>query len=266
MSLISGFKGGYTRLESWFYDTFIAEAAAQMSADLVDVIGAESASGPILDVGSVVDNSLARLPAVIPRRPCTASTIPWRKFTGPARLSRFGARVQIHHAPAEKLPFEDNTFAAVVSAGAIKHWQSQADGLAEMVRVLRPGGLLGVGELDRGCTIDDAKRFLALRTGLRFFGPLPLMAFRTYVSGLSIDLEDARALVAALPLTDVEVQRRPRPSRSAVPGPESSLEPHRLWRHRANRYCPGRASAGREVPRRGSGRGSRVGPRHGVED
>ena len=35
------------------------------------------------------------------------------------------------------------------------------------------------------------------------------MAFRTYVSGLSIDLEDARALVAALPLTDVEVQRRP---------------------------------------------------------
>ena len=78
-----------------------------------------------------------------------------------------------------------------------------------MVRVLRPGGLLGVGELDWGCTIDDAKRFLALRTGLRFFGPLPLMAFRTYVSGLSIDLEDARALVAALPLTDVEVHRRP---------------------------------------------------------
>jgi ubiquinone/menaquinone biosynthesis C-methylase UbiE len=210
MALISGFQGGYTRLESWFYDTFIADAAAQMSADLVDVIGAESATGPILDVGCGGGQFLGALARSHPEACLHGVDYSVAQVhRAKARLSRLGARVQIHHAPAENLPFEDNTFAAVVSAGAIKHWQNQADGLAEMVRVLRPGGLLGVGELDRGCTIDDAKRFLALRTGLRFFGPIPLMAFRTYVSGLSIDLEDARALVAALPLTDVEVHRRP---------------------------------------------------------
>ena len=96
----------------------------------------------------------------------------------------------------------------MVSIASIKHWQSQSDGLAEMVRVLRPGGLFVVGEADRGCTVADVERSLALRKGFRFFGPVPLMVFRTYISGLSIDLEDARALVAALPLTDVQVQRR----------------------------------------------------------
>jgi ubiquinone/menaquinone biosynthesis C-methylase UbiE len=211
MSLISsGFKGGYSGLESWFYDTFIAEAAAQMSADLVDVIGAESATGPILDVGCGGGQFLGALARSRPEASLHGADYSAAQVhRAEARLSQFGGRVQIHHAPAENLPFEDHTFAAVVSGGAIKHWQSQTDGLAEMVRVLQPGGLLVVGEVDRGCTIDDAKRFLALRTGLRFFGPVPLMVFRTYVSGLSIDLQDARALVATLPLTDVEVQRRP---------------------------------------------------------
>jgi ubiquinone/menaquinone biosynthesis C-methylase UbiE len=210
MSLISGFNGGYTRLESWFYDTFIAEAAAEISADLVDIIGAESATGPILDVGCGGGQFLAALARSRPEASLHGVDYSVAQVNrAKARLSRFGARVEIHHAPAENLPFEDNTFAAVVSCGAIKHWQNQADGLAEMVRVLRPGGLLVVGELDRGCTIGDAKRFLALRTGLRLFGPIPLMLFRTYVGGLSIDLEDARDLVAGQPLTDVEVQRRP---------------------------------------------------------
>jgi len=210
MSLSSGFRGGYTRLDSWFYDTFIAEAAAPMSADLVDVIGAESPTGPILDVGCGGGQFLGALARSRPEASLHGVDYSVAQVhRAKARLSRFGVHAQIHHAAAENLPFEDNTFAAVVSAGAIKHWQSQTDGLAEMVRVLRPGGLLVVGELDRGCTIDDAKHFLALRTGLRFFGPIPLMLFRTYVSGLSIDLADAQALVAALPLTDVEVQRRP---------------------------------------------------------
>jgi ubiquinone/menaquinone biosynthesis C-methylase UbiE len=210
MSLISGFTGGYSRLESWFYDTFIAEAAARMSADLVDVIGAESATGPILDVGCGGGQFLAALARSRPEASLYGADYSAAQVhRAEERLTQFGDRVHIYHAPAEKLPFEDNTFAAVASIGSIKHWQSQTDGLAEMVRVLRPGGLLVVGELDRGCTVADAKRFLALRTALRFFGPVPLMVFRTYISGLSLDLEDARALVAALPLTDVEVQRRP---------------------------------------------------------
>jgi SAM-dependent methyltransferase len=189
MSLINGFKGGYSRLESWFYDTFIAEAAAHMSADLVDVIGAESATGPILDVGCGGGQFLGALARSRPEASLYGADYSAAQVhRAEERLSQLGGRVHIHHAPAEKLPFEDNVFAAVASIGSIKHWQSQTD---------------------RGCTVADAKRFLALRTALRFFGPVPLMVFRTYISGLSIDLEDARALVAALPLTDLEVQRRP---------------------------------------------------------
>jgi ubiquinone/menaquinone biosynthesis C-methylase UbiE len=211
MSLITaGFKGGYSRLESWFYDTFIAEVAVQAFADLVDVIGTEAATGPILDVGCGGGQFLGAVARSRPEASLHGADYSVAQVRrAEARLLGFGERIQIHHASAEKLPFEDHTFAAVVSIASIKHWQSQSCALAEMVRVLRPGGLLVVGEVDRGCTVADVERSFALRKALQFFGPIPLMLFRTYVSGLSIDLEDARALVAALPLTDIEVQRSP---------------------------------------------------------
>lgn len=210
MSLTSSFRGGYTSPESWFYDTMSAGSVAQMVRPFVDVVGAESANGPLLDVGCGGGHFLRAIAEAYPSASLHGADYSEAQAgRARARLAPFGDRAQIQTAPAEKLPFADNTFAAVVSIGSIKHWQNQSSGVSEMVRVLRPGGLFAVLELDRGCTVADAKNLLRRQPLFRFLGPIPLMAFRTYVTGLSIDLEDARTLVAELPLMDVEVKRRP---------------------------------------------------------
>jgi ubiquinone/menaquinone biosynthesis C-methylase UbiE len=41
---------------------------------------------------------------------------------------------------AERLPFDDTSFDLVVSTVSFDHWADQPAGLAEVARVLRPGG------------------------------------------------------------------------------------------------------------------------------
>ena len=54
------------------------------------------------------------------------------------RSSRFDVRL----APAERLPFEDGSFDKAVSVNSLYFWRDPAAALAELARVLRPGGRL----------------------------------------------------------------------------------------------------------------------------
>jgi SAM-dependent methyltransferase len=94
--------------------------------------------------------------------------------------------------------------------GSIKHWPDPARGLRECLRVLRPGAPLIVAEVDRGCHLDDARAFVARWRMPRLLRPLALVLFRTYVAGQAIDLDDARALLASLPLANPRCERIPR--------------------------------------------------------
>jgi SAM-dependent methyltransferase len=49
-------------------------------------------------------------------------------------------------ASAEHLPFADAAFDVVLSTMSVRHWTDQAAGLREVVRVLAPGGLLGLAD------------------------------------------------------------------------------------------------------------------------
>ena len=49
-------------------------------------------------------------------------------------------RVDLRLAAAERLPFGDCEFDVAVAANTVGHWRSQAEGFAEVRRVLRPGG------------------------------------------------------------------------------------------------------------------------------
>ncbi|HSM46055.1 MAG TPA: methyltransferase domain-containing protein [Acidimicrobiia bacterium] len=56
------------------------------------------------------------------------------------RAPEVAANGRIRHMSAESLEFEDRTFDTVISVHAIEHMQQLSQALAEMVRVLKPGG------------------------------------------------------------------------------------------------------------------------------
>jgi len=55
-------------------------------------------------------------------------------------LSPYSGRIDFQVAPCEDLPFEDNTFDSITIAFGIRNVVDRRLGLAEMWRVLRPGG------------------------------------------------------------------------------------------------------------------------------
>lgn len=56
-------------------------------------------------------------------------------------------KVELVEGVAEAIPFEDDTFDAVIVAFGVRNFQDREKGLSEMVRVLRPGGKLAILEL-----------------------------------------------------------------------------------------------------------------------
>lgn len=125
------------------------------------------------------------------------------------RLRDYGDRVTFQQGDATKLTFADRTFDGVISYGSIKHWTSRETGLAECMRVLKPGGPLLVTDADRSATFEDCTDFISHYKFPRFLDGPNLAVFRTWIAGRSIDLDDGRALAAKLDLVDAEVGRIP---------------------------------------------------------
>lgn len=62
-----------------------------------------------------------------------------------ARESGFGKRVVAIGAQAESIPMPDNCTDMVVSRGSIFFWNDKAQGIREVYRILRPGGIAMIG-------------------------------------------------------------------------------------------------------------------------
>lgn len=67
-----------------------------------------------------------------------------------ARLTRFGDRARVQAVNATALPFDDATFQVVVSLGVWHHVGDWEKALAEVARVLEPGGRLVLVDLLAG--------------------------------------------------------------------------------------------------------------------
>lgn len=63
------------------------------------------------------------------------------------KAARAHVPVRYTRADAEALPYNDGTFDAVTIAFGVRNFEHLARGVAELVRVVRPGGLLAVLEL-----------------------------------------------------------------------------------------------------------------------
>ncbi len=199
----------YSFLESLIYDRVIAPAVLRMAAQAEDAFVHRIAPGArLLDVGCGGGHLLAHFAKQRSDIRLTGIDLsPDQVKRARRRLSPDQARTDVHQGSALELPFPDAQFDAVYSMASIKHWPDHLQGLRECTRVLRPGGLLLVIEADRGCRMEDVRRFTRDWHVPRLLSVVPEVVFRTYVSGHSIDLEDARELLAGLPLTKTDAYR-----------------------------------------------------------
>jgi ubiquinone/menaquinone biosynthesis C-methylase UbiE len=80
------------------------------------------------------------------------------------KLAPYDGRVSLLWAPAQALPFPDNTFDVVTCLESLEFMNNRKDVLRELVRVLRPGGLLLVTNRINarwmpGRTMSDVRMF-----------------------------------------------------------------------------------------------------------
>ncbi len=199
----------YTALESFAYDALIAPAVATLGASLRARLVAElPPSGRLLDVGCGGGHLAVAIASARDDARITGLDLSPDQIRRARRRARpFGERVAFVEGSALEQPFSDGSFDMVVSVGSIKHWPDRPRGLAECVRVLRPGGTLAVIEADRGCRDEDVRAFVRrwrVPSLMRFGAQL---MYRSLVAGPAIDLDDARALLEPLPLSEREVRR-----------------------------------------------------------
>ena len=107
-------------------------------------------------------------------------------------------------APAEHLPFADASFDAVLSQFALMFFDSRAQGLAEMWRVLRPGGTLLVAVCDGIHRSAGYSVFAEVLNSL--FGPDVAESFRAPFS--AGDADHLRELVQAAGIPEVSIKQQ----------------------------------------------------------
>lgn len=103
-------------------------------------------SEDVLDIGCGTGSALR---AMAERTSGTLIGVdPFERMLGHARALTDGARVTFQVAGAESLPFEDDSFDIVTAINSTSHWGDIEQGMAEVARVLRPGGLFVFGGED----------------------------------------------------------------------------------------------------------------------
>ena len=126
------------------YDRFMGRYSTQLSAQLADLAGIDSGQRA-LDVGC----GPGALTAVLVERlgaEHVAAADPSESFVGAARERNPGVDVRL--APAEELPFPDDSFDAAVAQLVVHFMGDAVAGIREMARVTKPGGAVAASVWD----------------------------------------------------------------------------------------------------------------------
>ena len=118
------------------YDRFMGRFSRPLAGEFLAWAGAGDGP-PVLDVGSGAGALTSRLVDALGAHRVTAVD-PSATFTAQLRDRLPGVEVVL--APAERLPFGDETFGAAYAQLVVHFMTDPVAGLAEMARVVRPGG------------------------------------------------------------------------------------------------------------------------------
>jgi SAM-dependent methyltransferase len=139
-----------------------------------------------------------------------------------AAESRHGDRLAFARQDAAAMTFEDDTFDAAISYGALHHWSEAAPVFAELARVVRPGGVVLVGDWRRD--------------------PAPLTFFRSLRGTREWQLLEASARAAYL-----------EPEVAALLAPLADVARWHVDRHPIGLMVTGQVIAARSLHRAGTG-------------
>ena len=129
------------------YDLVARLLFAERYRDIAGAIAAEVPAGSrLLDAGCGPGEVLVRLATLAPAIETTGLDVDGEMIERANRKADravargAGTRPSFVVADAASMPFADASFDVVVSSFAIHHWPDRGAGMAEMLRVLRPGG------------------------------------------------------------------------------------------------------------------------------
>ena len=122
----------------------------------------------VLDVGT----GTALIPIELCRRPIDATVWAIDLAVEMLKLAEFNVRtagldgrIVLEQSDGKSLDYDDGEFDWVISNSIVHHIPEPRDALAEMLRVLRPGGLLFVRDLARPQTNSDVEYLVATYAG-----------------------------------------------------------------------------------------------------
>jgi SAM-dependent methyltransferase len=196
---------------AWFWDRVVHPLVAQPieSLELGFIkchLGQLYDRGHMLDVGCGGGETAVAVAEMYPNLQVTGVDLsPDLIRRGKERVGHLGGRVDFVVGSATELPFGNDTFDLVTSFGSLKLWPDRAKGLAECTRVLKPGGHLVVLEAERACKLENARTFLHDLGVPGILEPLLITLVRTWAGAVSLTSDEARAIAASLPLTELTV-------------------------------------------------------------
>jgi ubiquinone/menaquinone biosynthesis C-methylase UbiE len=120
------------------YDTFQASMERNFLGALRDDVLA-SAHGRVVEIGAGTGANIEHYPRAVEELVCTEPEEPMARRLQP-KADASDLDVSVVHAPAERLPFPDDSFDTAVATLVLCTVEDPAAALREIARVLRPGG------------------------------------------------------------------------------------------------------------------------------
>lgn len=117
----------------------------------IDVIGSKIVPIAILDVATGTGDLAIEALRLNPQRITGIDISEKMLEVGREKIARLGhqGKIELLKGDSASILFPDHTFDAVMSAFGVRNFEDTAAGLKEMLRVLRPGGMIMVLEFSR---------------------------------------------------------------------------------------------------------------------